>query len=161
MTEDGVVYLTKKKHDELKEKLAYLKGQKRDEIIRRIEISRGFGDLSENAEYDEARNEQRDNEADIIRLEAMLANVKLYDESDLSCDNVQLGNFVTVLCLWNNKSIDYQIVGSAEADPVNRKLSNASPVGSALIGKAVGDVVEVQVPAGVRQYKITDIRLPE
>lgn len=161
MAEDGTIFITKKKYDEEKARLAYLKGQKRDEIIKRIETARGFGDLSENSEHDDAREAQRDNEAEIKRLEAMLANVVFYDESNLSDKEVQLGNFVTVLCLWNDKTVEYQIVGSLEADPLAHRISNVSPIGSALIGKGIGDTVEVNVPAGVREYKIIGIKLPE
>ena len=161
MTNDGALYYTRKGYEEEKAKLEYLKGEKRDEIIKRIETARGFGDLSENAEYDEARKDQRENEAEIQRLEARLSNVIIYDENDLSCDSVQIGHFVTVKCLWNSKVVEYQLVGSAEANPLEGKISNAAPVGIAISGKKVGDVVDVTVPNGIRQYKILKIRTPD
>ncbi|MBQ3893958.1 MAG: transcription elongation factor GreA, partial [Clostridia bacterium] len=143
--------------------LSYLKGEKKEEIVRRIEEARSRGDLSENAEYDEALNEQRDNEAEIARLTAKLSrdDIIFYDEGQLTNDEVRIGNFVKVECLWNGKVVDYQVVGSSEANPLEGKISNNSPVGSALIGKKIGDVVSVQVPAGVREYKVLDIRIPD
>ena len=140
-----------------------MKGEKKEEIVRRIEEARSRGDLSENAEYDEALNEQRDNEAEIARLTAKLSrdDIIFYDEGQLTNDEVRIGNFVKVECLWNGKVVDYQVVGSSEANPLEGKISNNSPVGSALIGKKLGDVVSVQVPAGVREYKVLDIRIPD
>lgn len=160
MAEDSYS-MSEKTFAEFKEKLAYLKGQKRDEIIHRIEFARGLGDLSENAEYDEARNEQRENEAEIERLDAILARADVYSLKDLKCEKAELGNIVSVLCKWNGKTIDYSLVGSVEADPLAHKISNASPLGQALFGKKVGDTVEVQVPAGTREYEITGIGVQE
>ena len=161
MADGEKYYMSEKRFNELKEKLQYLKGAKREEIIRKIDTARGFGDLSENAEYDEARREQRENEADIIFNENLLENAVVYDTAGASNDKVQIGNFVSVLCMWNDKVIEYQIVGSIEADPLEHRISNASPIGAALMDKSVGDVVEVNVPAGIRKYQITGIRLPE
>ena len=158
---DGKKQISREKFEEKQKELDYRKGEKRQEILNRKAFARSLGDLSENSELDQANSDQVENEAKIAELEEFLATAIIYDESNLSTDKVQLGNFVTVLCMWNNKVIDYQIVGSAEADPFNQKISNVSPVGQALVGKEVGDVVEVQVPSGTRQYKITDIRLPE
>ncbi len=160
MAEGKKYYMCQKTLDGLRDKIAYLKGAKREEIIRKIDTARGFGDLSENSEYDEARNEQRANEADIVDLENVLENAVVYDVPT-STDSVQLGSYVSVLCMWNSKVIEYQIVGSIEADPLEHKTSHESPIGQALIEKKLGDTVEVEVPAGVRQYKITEIRLPE
>ena len=163
MASDGPIYYTTKRYAEEQAYLSYLKGEKKEEIVRRIEEARSRGDLSENAEYDEALNEQRDNEAEIARLTAKLSrdDIIFYDEGQLTNDEVRIGNFVKVECLWTGKVVDYQVVGSSEANPLEGKISNNSPVGSALIGKKLGDVVSVQVPAGVREYKVLDIRIPD
>lgn len=160
MADEGY-YMSEKTYNEFKEKLSFLKGQKRDEIIRRIDTARGFGDLSENAEYDEARREQRENEAEIVRCEDIIEKAIIYSVSGLTCKTVELGTVANVLCMWNNKQIDYSLVGSVEVDPFKYKISNDSPLGQVLIGRSVGDCVEVQAPAGIRQYKILEIKLPQ
>ena len=160
-TSDEPIYYTQKGFDEEQAYLDYLEGEKREEIVRRIEEARSRGDLSEHAEYDEARTEQRDNEAEIIRRHEKLRRAVIVGEENLTIDKVQIGNFVKVECLWNGKVVDYQVVGSAEANPLEGKISNVSPVGAALIGKGCGEVVPVEVPAGVREYKILEIRIPE
>ena len=160
MADEGY-YMSEKTYNEFKEKLSFLKGQKRDEIIRRIDTARGFGDLSENAEYDEARREQRENEAEIVRYEDIIEKAIIYSVSGLTCKTVELGTVANVLCMWNNKQIDYSLVGSVEVDPFKYKISNDSPLGQVLIGRSVGDCVEVQAPAGIRQYKILEIKLPQ
>lgn len=150
MTYEGV----KKLEDELE----YLKTIKRKEITEKIKVALGYGDLSENSEYDEAKNEQAFTEGRILQLENMLKNASVVDESELPKDVVSVGARVKVKDYEFDEEVEYLIVGSAEADPINNKISNESPVGSALIGKKVGDVIEVNVPAGVSKYEVLGIK---
>ena len=142
----------------LEEELEYLKTVKRKEITEKIKVALGYGDLSENSEYDEAKNDQAFTEGRIIQLENMLKNAVVVDESEIPKDKVSVGSIVKVMDYEFDGEVEYTIVGSAEADPMNFKISNESPVGSALIGKKVGDVVEVAVPSGVSKFEILEIR---
>ena len=142
----------------LEEELEYLKTVKRKEITEKIKVALGYGDLSENSEYDEAKNDQAFTEGRIIQLENMLKNAVVVDESEIPKDKVSVGSIVKVMDYEFDEEVEYTIVGSAEADPMNFKISNESPVGSALIGKKVGDVVEVAVPSGVSKFEILEIR---
>ena len=142
----------------LEEELEYLKTVKRKEITEKIKVALGYGDLSENSEYDEAKNDQAFTEGRIIQLEKMLKNAVVVDESEIPKDKVSVGSIVKVMDYEFDEEVEYTIVGSAEADPMNFKISNESPVGSALIGKKVGDVVEVAVPSGVSKFEILEIR---
>ena len=142
----------------LEEELEYLKTVKRKEITEKIKVALGYGDLSENSEYDEAKNDQAFTEGRIIQLENMLKNAVVVDESEIPKDKVSVGSIVKVMDYEFDEVVEYTIVGSAEADPMNFKISNESPVGSALIGKKVGDVVEVAVPSGVSKFEILEIR---
>ena len=142
----------------LEEELEYLKTVKRKEITEKIKVALGYGDLSENSEYDEAKNDQAFNEGRIIQLENMLKNAVVVDESEIPKDKVSVGSIVKVMDYEFDEEVDYTIVGSAEADPMNFKISNESPVGSALLGKKVGDVVEVAVPSGVSKFEVLEIR---
>ena len=142
----------------LEEELEYLKTVRRKEITEKIKVALGYGDLSENSEYDEAKNDQAFNEGRIIQLENMLKNAVVVDESEIPTDKVSVGSIVKVMDYEFDEEVEYAIVGSAEADPMNFKISNESPVGSALLGKKVGDVVEVTVPSGVSQFEILEIR---
>ena len=150
MTYEGV----KKLEDELEQ----LKTVKRKEITEKIKVALGYGDLSENSEYDEAKNEQAFTEGRIIQLENMLKNAEVVDENDISTDVVSIGSKVKVKDYEFDEEVDYTIVGSAEADPMEFKISNESPVGRGLMGKKVGDVVEVTVPGGVNKFEILEIR---
>lgn len=141
----------------LEEELQYLKTTKRREVTEKIKLALSFGDLSENSEYDEAKNDQAFLEGKIAQIENMLKNAVIIDESELNNDIVSVGSKVKVMDYEFDEEVLFSIVGSAEADPMENKISNESPVGSALIGKKVGDVVEVQVPDGVNKYKILDI----
>ncbi|MFL0252120.1 transcription elongation factor GreA [Clostridium neuense] len=141
----------------LEEELQYLKTTKRKEITEKIKLALSFGDLSENSEYDEAKNDQAFLEGKIAQIENMLKNAVIIDESELKNDIVSVGSKVKVMDYEFDEEVLFSIVGSAEADPMENKISNESPVGSALIGKKVGDVIEVQVPDGVNKYKILDI----
>ena len=142
----------------LEEELEYLKTVRRKEITEKIKVALGYGDLSENSEYDEAKNDQAFVEGRILQLENMLKNAVVVDESEIPKDKVSVGSIVKVMDYEFDEEVEYTIVGSAEADPMNFKISNESPVGSALIGKKVGDVVEVAVPSGVSKFEILEIR---
>ena len=141
----------------LEEELEYLKTQKRREIAERIKVALGFGDLSENSEYDEAKNEQAQVEMRIVELENKLRNVKIIDEDDIETKTVQVGNIVQVLDVEYDEKVEYKIVGSAEADISENKISNESPIGKALLGRKKNDVVDVETPGGMLQFKILKI----
>lgn len=141
----------------LEEELEYLKTEKRRDVAERIKVALGFGDLSENSEYDEAKNEQAQVEMRIIDLENKLRNVKLIDEDEIDTKTVQIGNTVQVLDVEYDEKVEYTIVGSTEVDLVENKISNESPIGQALLGKKKNDVVEVNAPGGVLQFKILKI----
>lgn len=141
----------------LEEELEYLKTVKRKEITEKIKVALGYGDLSENSEYDEAKNDQAFTEGRIIQLENMLKNAVVVDESEIPKDKVSVGSIVKVMDYEFDEEVEYTIVGSAEADPMNFKISNESPVGSALIGKKIGEIVEVQIPDGVNKFEILGI----
>ena len=136
----------------LEEELEYLKTVKRKEITEKIKVALGYGDLSENSEYDEAKNDQAFTEGRILQLENMLKNAVVVDESELPNDVVSVGTIVKVKDYDFDEEVEYSIVGSAEADPMNFKISNESPVGS------VGDIVEVAVPDGVNKFEVLGIR---
>lgn len=149
VTEEGLV--------KLEEELDYLKATKRKEISERIKIAIGFGDLSENAEYDEAKNEQAQVEERIYKLEQMIAKAQVIDHSKIDKNKVNVGSVVTIMDLEENEEVEYKIVGSTEADPFEFRISNDSPVGAALLGRELNDTVDVIVPDGVVQYKIIKI----
>jgi len=151
------ILLTKQGLQEKQEKLEYLKVVRRGEISEQIKEARAFGDLSENAEYDEAKNEQARVENEIANLENILKNAKVVDDSDLDFSSVGIGTTVKILDVEFNEEEEYHIVGSIEADADRGHISNESPVGKALIGRKVGDVVDVESPGGVFQFKIIDI----
>ncbi len=141
----------------LEEELEFLKTVKRKEITEKIKVALGFGDLSENAEYTEAKNEQAFVEGRIVQLENLLKNADVVDESDAPKGTVNIGSKVKVKDYDLDDTIEYFIVGSAEADPINGKISNESPVGKALMGKKKNDVVEASTPAGMIKMKIMAI----
>lgn len=140
------------------ENLEYLKTIRRMEIAEQIKIARSFGDLSENAEYDAAKNEQAKNEYDIIQLENMLRNAVIIDEDALDTETVNVGATVRLHSEEDDIDREFHIVGSAESDPVNGKISNESPVGKAILGHRVGDIVDVQTPGGVLHWRILEIK---
>jgi transcription elongation factor GreA len=150
LTYDGL----KRLEDELQD----LKVVKRKEIAAKIKEARGQGDLSENAEYDSAKEEQAEIEARIVRLEKMLRNAEVIDEEDVDAESVSLGSNVTILDVEMNEEIEYFIVGSTEADPLNGRISNESPLGLALLSRKIGDTISVEAPDGIIEYKIVDIR---
>ncbi|HCJ58567.1 MULTISPECIES: transcription elongation factor GreA [Lutispora] len=142
----------------LEEELEYLRATKRAEVAQRIKQALAFGDISENSEYDEAKNEQAFIEGRIAQLENILKTAKVIDDEDINTDIVNVGAKVLLKDEDFEDEMEYTIVGSAEADPINLKISNESPVGKALIGKKVGDVVEIQVPDGILKYRILHIK---
>lgn len=151
------VVLTYEGLQKLEQELEFLKAVKRREIAERIKQALSFGDISENSEYDEAKNEQAHVEGRIAQLETMLKNAKVIDEDDVKTDVVSVGSKVKVLDVEFNEEVEYYIVGSTEADPSRYKISNESPVGMALLGKKKGSTVEVSVPDGVIKFKILGI----
>ena len=149
--------MTKEEVRELELKLEELKTIKRKEVAEKIKVARSFGDLSENSEYDEAKNEQAMIEEEILQLENMLKNVELIDREALTTDTVEIGLHIK---LYDNKykeELTYQIVGSNSANPSKGKISDESPLGNALKGKKVGDTVDVEAPGGMMSFKILEI----
>lgn len=145
----------------LEEELEELKSVKRREVAERIKEAISFGDISENSEYEEAKNEQAFIEGRIITLEKMLRNARVISGEDVNIEVVSVGATVTLKDLEFGDEVEYTIVGSAESDPLNNKISNESPVGQALLGRKINDIVDVSVPDGIIQYKILDIKLAE
>ena len=141
----------------LEQELEDLKVVKRKEVAQKIKEARVQGDLSENAEYDAAKDEQRDIEARIEELETILKNVEVVDEDEVDLDKINVGCAVKVYDITFDEEMDFKIVGSTEANSLEGKISNESPVGHALIGKVVGDVVDVETQAGLMQFKVLEI----
>lgn len=156
--EEKEILLTQEGYDNLEKELEYLKTEKRTEISERIKVALGFGDLSENSEYDEAKNAQASNETKIAELENKLRYARVIDESEIDTKTVQVGNTVKILDMEFNEEVQYTIVGSTEVDLAQNRISNESPIGSALLGAKKNQIVEAQVPAGVVQLKILDIK---
>lgn len=152
------VVLTYEGLQKLEQELEFLKAVKRREVAERIKQALSFGDISENSEYDEAKNEQAHLEGRIVQLENMLKNAKVIDEDEVKTDVVSVGSKVTILDMEFDEEIEYHIVGSAEANPSAFKISNESPVGSALMGKKKGTVVDVSVPDGTVKFKVVNIK---
>ena len=151
------VYLTEEGKKQLEEKLNYYRTVLRPEVTKKIGIAREFGDLSENAEYDEAKNEQAEVEARINQIIDMLKYARILDESEIVSDEVSLGSKVKILDVEFDEEVEYKIVSTTEADPANNKLSQESPVGKALMHAKVGDVVKAETPAGEIEFKILEI----
>lgn len=151
------IVLTDEGLKKLEDELEQLKTEKRKEIAEKIKVALSFGDLSENSEYDEAKNEQAMIESRIAQIEAMLKNVKLIDDDDISTETVNLGSKVKVLDVEFNEELTYSIVGSTEADPDQNRISDESPVGKALLGHGVGETVTVEAPGGDIELKILEI----
>ena len=149
MTEDGL--------RKLETELEFLKGEKRREVSEKIKVALGYGDLSENSEYDEAKNEQAKIEARIVEIEAMLKNVEIIEDVKGNTKSVIVGVKVKVLDEEYGDECEYRVVGSTEADPRNGKISDESPVGKALLGKKIGEEVIVEAPGGEFKLKILGI----
>lgn len=151
------VMLTAEGLKQLEEELDLLKGEKRKEIAEKIKVARSYGDLSENSEYDDAKNEQAILEARIATIEATLKVAVVIDESEISDQTVHVGSLVKVENISMGKELEYRIIGSNESNPKENKISDESPVGMALLGKRAGDMVEVEVPAGLMTFKILNV----
>ena len=153
------VILTPEGYERLKEEIEYLSTEKRRDVADRIRIAREFGDISENAEYDHAKNEQAMLEHRIAQLEERLLAARVIDKKEISKDVVSVGSKVKLRDVDAKQTVEYHIVGSAEANPLEQKLSNESPVGKAILGKKKGETVEVTTPRGkALKYKIMEIR---
>jgi transcription elongation factor GreA len=151
------VLLTDEGLRKLEAELEDLKTVKRKEIAEKIKVALSFGDLSENSEYDEAKNDQAMVESRIAQLEAMLKNVKVIDEDDLSTEMIHVGSKIQVKDLEFGDTVEYQIVGSNEADPLEGRISDESPVGKGMLGHKVGDKVTIETPAGNAEYEVLQI----
>jgi transcription elongation factor GreA len=152
------IWLTPEEITKREERLEFLKTARRLEIAEQLKIARAFGDLSENAEYDAAKNEQAKNEYDIVQLENELKNAKVIDESSIDGTTVGVGATVKLADMIDKtRKFTFQIVGSAETDPSNGRISNESPIGKAVLGHKAGDVVEVTTPGGMLKLKVTAI----
>lgn len=149
--------LTPKRLQDLQDELTYLKTVREKEVADQIKEARSFGDLSENSEYDEAKNEQGKLYSRIAEIEAVLNNYVVIEEKPTSDTAVNLGSQVTVQDLETGEKEEYRVVGSQEADPINGRISEDSPFGKALIGKEVGEEVEVDAPMGILRYKLLEI----
>lgn len=157
MVENKEIVLTKDGMAKLREELEYLKTEKRKEVSEKIKEARSFGDLSENAEYDEAKNEQAEVESRINTIVNMLKYARVIDDSEIASDTVSLGVTVVIREVGEDDEETYSIVTTTETDPVNNKISQDSPVGSALMGHKVGDIVNVDSPAGKIEFEIISI----
>ncbi len=149
LTQDGL--------NKLETEIEYLKSVRRREVADKIKVALSFGDLSENSEYDEAKNEQGILEARIVEIELILKNVKLVDEDELSTEHVNVGNKVKLQDIELDEIMDIQVVGSNEASPEESRISDESPIGRAIMGKSVGEIVDVEAPIGIIKFKILDI----
>jgi transcription elongation factor GreA len=152
------VILTPEGYEKLKQEIDYLQTDKRREVAERIRIAREFGDIAENAEYDDAKNEQAMLEHRIAQLEERLLSARVISKKEISKDTVSVGATVRLRDIGANKTFEYHIVGSAEANPAENKLSNESPVGKAIMGHKKGEVVEVAAPRGSLKFKILEIK---
>ena len=155
--EEKEVILTQEGFDKIEKELEMLRTEKRAEIAERIKVALGFGDLSENSEYDEAKNAQAENETKIAELENKVRYAKIIDEKDIDTKTVQIGNTVTLYDIEFEEEVEYTIVGSTEVNLAENKISNESPIGKALLGAKKGTIVEVNAPAGIIKYEIKKI----
>ena len=156
--EEKEVILTQEGFDKIEKELEYLRTEKRAEIAERIKVALGFGDLSENSEYDEAKNAQAENENKIAELENKVRYAKIIDEKEIDTKTVQIGNTVTLYDVEFDEEVEYTIVGSTEVNLAENKISNESPIGRALLGAKKGATVEADAPAGVIKYEIRKIK---
>ena len=155
--EEKEVILTQEGYDKIEKELEFLRTEKRTEIAERIKVALGFGDLSENSEYDEAKNAQAENEGKIAELENKIRHAKIIDEAEIDTKTVQIGNTVKLYDVEFEEEVEYTIVGSTEVNLTENKISNESPIGKALLGAKKGSTVEVNAPAGVIKYQILSI----
>ena len=155
--EEKEVLLTQEGYENLEKELEYLRTEKRAEVAERIKIALGFGDLSENSEYDEAKTAQAENEAKIADLENKIRYARIIDESEIDTKTVQVGNTVKIYDMEFEEEVEYTIVGSTEVDLSQNRISNESPMGMALLGAKKNEIVEVNAPAGIMKYKVLSI----
>ena len=151
------IVVTESSFQKLKDELDYLKNVKRKEAAENVGIARSYGDLSENSEYDEAKNEQAKIEAQISELEETIGHAKVISDNEIQTDSVSVGVSVTIYDIDYDEEIEYFIVSSREVDPLHNKISDQSPIGKALMGTKVGDVVSVEVPDGMANFRIVNI----
>lgn len=156
MDKNGII-LTRAGLEKAERELEYLLVVKKKEIAERIKEARTYGDLSENAEYDEAKNAQAENEFQIEKLESIIKFATIVDEEDIPLDTVFVGSFVVVRDEEAKETMSLEVVGALEADPFNNKISNSSPLGAGLIGCAVGDIAEIDTPLGKARYEVLEI----
>ena len=155
---DKHVYLTKEGLEKLQQDLENMKTVRRKEVAERLKQAIGFGDLSENSEYDQAKNEQAFIEGEIQRMEEMLINVVVIEDGAKVDDGtITIGSKVVIRFVGEDEEEEYKIVGTVEADPMNNRISNESPVGKAIIGHKAGDIVDIEVPTGIVQYEIVKV----
>lgn len=159
MKEDDIMSAirTKEGLKKAQEELDHLINEKRKEVTEKIKVARSFGDLSENSEYDEAKNEQAMVEARIKQLESEIATAEIFEDENISDDVINIGSIVTVTDCELKETEEYTIVGSSEADPMDNKISDRSPLGAALMGHKAGDTVKIEAPAGLLKYKIKSV----
>ena len=151
------IYVSKEGYAKLTAELEHLKTVKRNEVAQAIAKARAYGDLSENSEYDEAKNEQGEVETRIANLESIIENAVILDDSEVRTDRVGIGSLDTVYDIEHNKETEYRVVGSTEADPFSGKISDDSPLGKALLGCRKGDTVNVEAPKGILKFTISEI----
>ena len=151
--------LTSEGLKKLEDELEQLRTKTRKEVAEKLKVALSFGDLSENSEYDEAKNEQARVEARILQLETMLKNVTILDSNELTNEIIQIGSKVKIKDLEDGEILEYRIVGSMETNPDEGKISDESPVGKALIGHKIKDIVKIKIPAGFVQYEVLDISI--
>jgi transcription elongation factor GreA len=152
------VILTQEGLKKLEDELDNLKSVKRREVAERIKVAIGYGDISENSEYEDAKNEQAFVEGRVITLEKMLRNARIINSDEVDTNTVSVGSIVTLKDMEFGDLVEYSIVGTAESDPLQNKISNESPVGKAILGKKKGISVDINVPAGTISYQIVDIK---
>lgn len=151
MTIDGL--------NKTKERLNFLKSVRRQEVAKKLAEARSYGDLSENSEYDIARDEQANVEAEIFELEAKLKSAEIIDPKKINTSKVGIGCRVTVTNMKTNQTFEYKIVGDTDADPLNGIISNTSPIGAGLMGKKVGEIAQIKIPVGIVPFKIEKIKI--
>ncbi|MCI8655422.1 MAG: transcription elongation factor GreA [Clostridia bacterium] len=156
--EEKEVILTQEGYNNLEKELEHLRTEKRAEIAERIKTALGFGDLSENSEYDEAKTAQTENETKIAELESKLRHAKIIDEKDIDTKTVQIGNKVKLYDVEFDEEVEYTIVGSTEVNLAENKISNESPLGKGLIGAKKGETIEIEAPEGIIRYEILSIK---
>jgi len=161
MEKQEIKIVTQEGYDELIKELHFRKTEYTDAISERISVARGFGDLKENSEYDEAKNEEAKNAARIAELEEQLKNIKVISADEINSTRVSVGTVVKVLNRTRNIETTYSLVGFSETDPFSGRISDQSPIGKAINHKSVGDVVTVEAPAGVFELEILDISVPQ